>query len=334
MRSIKNIQGHLAISGLGIALVAIVMTIAACTTIIDTKPVRYGGQQYRPPTAIRVLGAESSVIIAWNPSPDIDSSAFQGYVFTCLVHDTSAVNGVDTLTQSDPNRIDTVFPFGNLADGIVDTIYVQSTAQDGTRGPASAKILCAAAQKTGGIQIFGFGASDTVVRGLQLSINGVKAVRASQSPDSVDLVFDDRSGTFSIVSANLVSGGSVVMSRQTQLDPAKTRYVANLNDASLADSVTDTFSSASVANAPLGMAGNGVSGNGLGQIFFVRTQDGNYARIYVRATDTTGTLISKDSLIGDPGYGYNYITVDVSFQTVSGLPYSLALRHLTPKKPD
>ncbi|HZV12454.1 MAG TPA: hypothetical protein VFA55_04515 [Candidatus Kapabacteria bacterium] len=332
MRSIKSNRGKPALIGLSITLATMAVVVISCTTTVDTNPVRFGGQQYAPPTAIRAIGGESSVIFVWKPSLDVDSSAFHGYYFSCLFTDT--LGHVDTITQLDPNRIDTVFSFPGVVDGVKDSFFIQSVAQDGTRGPASTKIVCAAARQTTGVKLYGMAASDSVAKGLQLSINNVGAVFTATNPDSVDLVLDDRSGSFYIASANLKSSGSLIMPRQTQLDSSKTRYVSFLNDASLADSVPGTLTNLPLANASLGVGGNGVSGNGLGEIFFVKTQDSNYARIFVHAADSIGTLVSKDTTTGDPGYGYNYITLDVSFQTVPGLPYSTALRNVTPKKPE
>ncbi|HET7153353.1 MAG TPA: hypothetical protein VFJ29_06275, partial [Candidatus Kapabacteria bacterium] len=272
--------------------------IVSCTTTVDTNPVRFGGQKYRPPTAVRALGAEGSVIIAWVPSLDIDSSAFQGYSFTCLVHDTNATHGVDTLTNLDVSRTDSSYQFLGLTDGVIDTIFIQSVALDGTRGLASEKILCAAARQATRIQLWGFSASDTVMRGLKIFPDSIGAVYAPANADSVDLVFDDAGGAYHLVSANLRSGGALVMPRQTLLDPAKTQYVTNLNDAALADSVADTLSNLAQANAALGAGGNGISGNGKGEAFFIKTQDGNYARIFIHAVDSLGTLYAKDTVTG------------------------------------
>src|SRR5579872_7138052 len=88
MRSIKSNRGKPALIGLSITLATMAVVVISCTTTVDTNPVRFGGQQYAPPTAIRAIGGESSVIFVWKPSLDVDSSAFHGYYFSCLFTDT------------------------------------------------------------------------------------------------------------------------------------------------------------------------------------------------------------------------------------------------------
>jgi hypothetical protein len=289
-----------------------VFFIVSCSS--TSNPTATGGQTYAPPTALRALSGDDTLYIVWHASTAKDSSAFAGY--SIVATDLSG----NSVTITDPNKNDTSVTMSSLTNGTVYTITIRSLATDGTQGPASESLKWAPAKRTYGIELYSLQASAGCPSGLELSAtNGVQAVSVSQNPDLVDLVFDDRGSAFDIESANL-KGTGIQLPRKTNI-ATYTGTANGLSDLVLADSSVDTTGWVPEV-AGLGDNETGKTANGKGVTYYVKTQDGNFARIFVHA-DANGNLISTD-MTGDACNNYTYITVDVSFQTAAGMVYSIA----------
>jgi hypothetical protein len=288
-----------------------VFFIVSCSS--TSNPTATGGQTYAPPTALRALSGDDTLYIAWHASTAKDSSAFAGY--SIVATDLSG----NSVTITDPNKNDTSVTMSSLTNGTVYTITIRSLATDGTQGPASTSLQWAPAKRYYDIQLYSLAASSSCPSGLQLSAtNGVGPISVTGNLDVVDLVYDDRGSSFDLVSPTLKSG--TPGTRITSIAGYK-GVASGLSDLALADSSVDTTGWIPEVKE-LGPGGNGQSTNGEGVTYYVKTQDGNFARIYVHPT-AGGFLYSTDNT-GGACNGYTYITLDISFQTKAGMLYSIA----------
>lgn len=199
-----------------------------------------------------------------------------------------------------------------LTAGVAYTFTIKSASTDGTFGATSAPIVWAPALQFYNITLYSLSAPAATGRysGLKIRPEGVGAVSVSLNPDSVDLVFDDRASELDLLSPNLKSG--TALPRMTDLADF-TAKATSINDLSVADSTIDTMMWMPRV-APMGNDGKGHNPAGQGETFWVRTQDGYYARVFVHA-DATGLLYATDGT-------YKYITVDVSFQPNKNIIFS------------
>ena len=260
-------------------------------------------QEYAPPSTLRALAGDDTIYLVWHPSPDADSAGFQGYLITAADTTSATVHVADSIIT------DTSAVIGGLTNDRQYQLFIESLGANNAQGTPSEILAWAPAKRYYGIQLYGL--QSTCASGLRLSLaNGVKAANVLQDPDSVDLVFDDRNGTFAIASPSIVTG--FTLPRATGMS-SRMLPASGLSDLSLADSVVDTS-----GLAPRSL---GLSGSGKGIVYYMRTQDTTYARVFVHA-DANGDLVSKDTVTGDACNGANYITIDVSFQSAPKLIFA------------
>ncbi|HZV12455.1 MAG TPA: fibronectin type III domain-containing protein, partial [Candidatus Kapabacteria bacterium] len=293
-----KIARQLTIGAIAFCTACAVFFIVSCSS--NSNPTSTGGQMYAPPTALRALSGDDTLYVVWTASTAKDSSAFAGYYITAL----DPVSG-SSVTITDPNKNDTTIAIGGLTNGKVYTITIRSLATDGTQGPVSASLKWAPAKRYYNIQLYSLAASSSCPSGLQLSAtNGVGPISVTGNLNIVDLVYDDRGNSFDLVSPTLKSG--TPGTRITNI-AGYTGAATGLSDIVLADSLVDTTGWVPEV-APLGAGGNGLATNGKGVTYYVATQDGNFARIFVHPT-ASGSLWTLDNS-GGACNGYTYITVD------------------------
>ncbi len=303
-----------------ISLIAVAMIAASCTTRVDTNPVRYGGIMYPPPTAIRASSADGAIWLDWNRSPSWDSTGFGGYAFIVIREYPNLANDTISGIPADPNRTDTSYEIPNLSDDSTYTFIIRSIAAlDGTEGPPSDSIHWAPARQFSFIQLY----SDSVIvgipvqTGLSFSLDsGVTGVATYTEPDSVDLLFSDSGGVYSLLPANFKGS-----TRHTYFQSSTGIPAFTLNDYALGDSVVDTngWQSQPALLGDKNYWKTTLGGRGL--VYNMRTYNGAYARVLVQP-NTDSTLVTRDTLSSSLAMGYNYITVTVSYQQNTSISYS------------
>ena len=280
--------------------------LVGCTNNDTNNPVNPTSANYAPPTGLMALSGDGTVWLMWTASKDKDSTNFKQYQIMAM-----PVGG-GTMVTTTAAKTATSAEVVGLTTGVAYTFTIQSGATDGTYGAESKSLVWAPAMFYRNLQLYSLLAPAATGRysGLHIGLDNCRPVSVANAPDSVDLVFDDRGSSLDLLSPNLKSGTS--LPHRTAI-AGFTAYATSLTDFTVADTTVDTTSWVP-AQAGLGTddMGNGYAGKG--QTFWVRTQDGYYARVFIHG-DATGKLYATDGT-------YKYITVDVAFQPNKNLIFS------------
>ncbi len=291
---------------------ALVIGVSACSNTDNaTNPT---SSDLAAATGLKAISNSSQVTLWWTNSPDSANTQFNGYEV-----DVTA-GGASVTQQIVPAGVSTA-TIATLTNGTVYTFTVYTLAKDGTKSSHTAAITWGPGARYNGIKLYSLSSAAACPSGLQLSPNGVRAVSVSQSPDQTDLVFDDRGTTMDILSPALKSGSS--LPRHTAFARNIVDEALSLDDAGLARASIDTTVYAE-GDYTLGKdnMGGGLNPN-VGEVYYVKTQDGNYARVFIHGS-ATGSEIQTET--AGTCAGTKYILIDVSFQPTAYVPYAGAQR--------
>jgi hypothetical protein len=295
-------------AGAAVALIG----ISACNNATD--PLNPASTDLKAPTNVKAISSDGTVVLYWTASADAADAKFNGYIIDIM-------DGATALSSVTVAGAQTFMPVGGLTNGKVYMFMIHTAKSDGTKSTATADITWGPGPRFTNIKLYSLSSGAGCPSGLQLSPAAVIAVSTSTSPEKTDLVFDDRGMTMDLLSPTKKSGSS--LPRNTYFMPNTADTAMSLDDANLARATVDTAGWVE-ADYPLG---NDQMGGGLppnkGEVYYVRTQDGNYARVLVRGTPA-GSEIHTETV--GACAGYKYIVLDVSFQPTPFVPYAGAQR--------
>jgi len=268
----------------------------------------------QPPTNLQALSVnDSTVRLKWQPSPSESNPNFGFY--RLLVYEDAAGRLVGTVKLGPQNPVDIV----GLRSGTVYRFELYAVWRDTTRDTAQSRTAAVvrwapATRYTtlpDGSPIRLYETASALPSGLDLEgPDGKPRTLTVAQSNEWDLCLDTRGGSWDIGSPGL-SSYTIANPRRTLIDTARLRQPAYL----AVDSLNQIYETEAFGAATLSEALVNFNNQRRGFLMILRTQDGNWAKVFVKA-DAQGNILRGSA----PN---RYVELEISYQKVPNVPYAL-----------
>ncbi len=268
----------------------------------------------QPPSNLQALSVnDSTVRLRWSPSPS-ESNANFGF-YRLRIYDDAQGRLVGTLRLGTQTPVDIV----GLRSGTVYRFELYAVWRDTTRDTAqsvtAAVVRWAPATRyttlADGSPIRLYETDSQFPSGLDLEgPDGKPRTLTVAQGNEWDLCLDTRGGSWDIGSPRL-STYTIANPRRTLIDTLRLRQQKYLQ----VDSLNQIFETEAFGAATLAEALANFNNQRRGFIIVLRTQDGNWAKVFVKA-DAQGNILRGTA----PN---RYVELEISYQKTPNVPYAL-----------
>jgi hypothetical protein len=297
---------------LGAALLAGVFLLGCEETTTPQEPTTQSPPQ--PPSNLQALSVNDSIVrLKWTPSPS-ESNANFGF-YRLRIYDDAAGRLVGTLRLGTQSPVDIT----GLSSGTVYRFELYAVWRDTTRDTAqsltAAVVRWAPATRyttlPDGSPIRLYETASSLPSGLDFEgPDGKPRTLTVAQANEWDLCLDTRGGSWDIGSPGM-SSYTIANPRRTLLDTARLRQQRYL----AVDSLNQVFETEAFGSTTLAEALVNFNNQRRGFILVLRTQDGNWAKVFVKA-DAQGNILRGT----EPN---RYVELEISYQKQPNVPYAL-----------
>jgi hypothetical protein len=266
-----------------------------------------------PPSNLQALSVDDSTVrLKWSPSPSESDSRFGGYELMVYNDATASFVGKGRLQRS-PTDIT------GLRSGTVYRFELYATWADTTRGTARSRTAAVVRWSPAtryttfadGSPIRLYETDSRLPSGLDLEgPDGRPRALTVRDGNEWDLCLDTRWGSYDIASPRL-SSYNITNPRRTLIDTLRLKdpkYLA-------VDSLNQVFETEAFGATTLAEALANFNNQRRGFLIILRTQDGNWAKVFVKA-DAQGNILRGSA----PD---RYVELEISYQKTPNVPYAL-----------